>query len=102
MNVMRAQMLHEFAHAVAPATTSMDQLTVLAKPRLWARETACARFSTPSFTKICLTCDFTVSGAMARVWAISLLERPLVINLSISPSRFLSNSENHDSTIYAR
>jgi hypothetical protein len=35
------------------------------KPRLWARETACARLSTASFTKMFFICDLTVSGAIA-------------------------------------
>jgi hypothetical protein len=40
------------------------------KPRLWARETACARLSTASFMKMFLTCDFTVSGAILSSRAI--------------------------------
>src|SRR5260221_193608 len=36
--------------------------------------------------KMCFTCDFTVSGAMARSLAISLLDRPSAINLSMSLS----------------
>jgi hypothetical protein len=46
------------------------------KPRIWARETACARLSTASFMKMFLTCDFTVSGAILSSRAISLLDRP--------------------------
>ena len=45
-----------------------------------ARETAWARRSTPILPKMFLTWDFTVSGAMFKVRAISLFDRP-------SPSR---------------
>ena len=51
-----------------------------------ARDTACARFSTFSLLKMCFTCDFTVSGVMARFRAISLLDSPSAINLSMSLS----------------
>ena len=59
---------------------------------LRARETACARFSTLSLMKMCLTCVLTVSGAMERLRAISLLDRPRAIRLRMSPSRTLSGS----------
>src|SRR6476646_2926568 len=61
-------------------------------PRLCARETACARFSTSSLLKMCLTCVLTVSGVMERTRAISLLDRPWAIQFRISPSRVLSGS----------
>jgi hypothetical protein len=59
-----------------PLGRSADTQRVLTRPRLCARDTACARFSAPSFVKMFLTCDFTVSGPIARARAISLLERP--------------------------
>jgi hypothetical protein len=37
---------------------------VVTRPRLCARDTACARRSTPSLPKTFLRCDFTVSGPM--------------------------------------
>jgi hypothetical protein len=44
-------------------------------------ETACARLSTASFTKMVLMCDFTVSGTIPSSRAISLLDRPLADTL---------------------
>ena len=41
-----------------------------------ARNTASIRVPTSSFKKICLTCDFTVSGEISRVRAMRLLEQP--------------------------
>jgi hypothetical protein len=63
-----------------------DQCVVIS-PKLWARATACARFSEPSLMKMCLTCDFTVSGVMASERAISLLDRPWAMSLRIAASR---------------
>jgi hypothetical protein len=63
------------AALVAGSSDWTDQCVVIS-PKLWARATACARFSEPSLMNMCLTCDFTVSGAMASERAISLLERP--------------------------
>ena len=65
---------------------------VLSSPIVWARATACARVWTFSLVKMFLTCVFTVSGAMERIRAISLLDRPWAIRLSILPSRSLSSS----------
>ena len=56
---------------------------VLTKPRLCARDTACARLSTFNLTKIRFTCVFTVSGVMVRSRAISL---------SMAVSRALNSS----------
>src|SRR5215471_12237385 len=55
-----------------------------------------ARFSTPSFVKMCFTCDLTVSGVMARDRAICLLDSPCAINLRMSPSRALKDSTISD------
>ena len=65
---------------------------MLASPRLCARDTACARFSTASLMKMCLTCDLTVLCAMASVRAIALLDRPWAMSLRMSLSRPLSGS----------
>src|ERR1700722_12628735 len=65
---------------------------VLASPRLCARDTACARLSTFNFAKMRFTCVFTVSGVMVRSRAISLLDSPLAISLSIVLSRALRSS----------
>jgi hypothetical protein len=51
-----------------------------------ARDTACARVLTSSFKKICLACDFTVSGEISRARAMRLLERPWLIIVRISRS----------------
>jgi hypothetical protein len=52
-------------------------------PRSWrinpARTTASVRVLTPSFKKIRLTCDFTVSGEISRPRAMRLLEKPWLI-----------------------
>jgi hypothetical protein len=69
-----------------------DESVVPAKPKLWARDIACARFSTFSLMKMCFTCDFTVSGAIVKFRAISLFDCPSAINLSIASSRTLNDS----------
>jgi hypothetical protein len=69
---------------------------VVTSPRLCARASASARFSAPSFMKMCLTCDLTVSGAMARSRAISLLERPC------QPPPIRDRKLNHDTLAMAR
>ena len=56
----------------------------------FAPETRPARRSMFNLMKMCLMCDLTVSGAIARPLAISLSERPSAINLSMSPSRGLN------------
>src|SRR6202034_3800820 len=72
-----------------------DQCVVIS-PKLWARATACARFSEPSLMNMCLTCDFTVSGVMASERAIFLLERPWAMSLRIATSRALRESVSLD------
>jgi hypothetical protein len=57
-----------------------------------ARHTASARVRTSSFKKICLTCDFTVSGEIPRARATRLLERPWLIIARTSRSRAVSGS----------
>jgi hypothetical protein len=69
---MRTRNRHK---AQAMGADRADQCVVI-NPKLWARATACARFSAPSLMNIFLTCDFTVSGVTSRERAISLLERP--------------------------
>ena len=44
------------------------------------------------FKKICLTCDFTVSGEISRVRAMRLLEQPWLIIARTSRSRAVSGS----------
>ncbi len=57
-----------------------------------ARAAAAARFSTPSFTKTCSRCLFTVRGLMARISPISRLALPRLIHSSTSASRVVSDS----------
>src|ERR1700738_4410343 len=64
---------------IQPSQTRTHR-SVLAKPRICARDTACARLSTFSLVKMFFTCDFTVAGAMARLRAISLFDSPSAIN----------------------
>ena len=52
-----------------------------------ARNTASVRVLTASFKKICLTCDFTVSGETARARATALFVEPWPIITRISRSR---------------
>jgi hypothetical protein len=63
---------------------------VVTRPRVCARDTACARLSTPSLVKTLLRCDFTVSGPILRLRAISLLDNPSAISVRMSVSRGLS------------
>src|SRR3981189_3901398 len=63
---------------------------VATRPRVCARDTACARLSTPSLVKTLLRCDFTVSGPISRLRAISLLENPSAISVRMSVSRGLN------------
>jgi len=77
---------------VEPPKICYGRAAVLTSPRLWARDTACARFSTASSMKMRVTCDLTVSGAMERLLAISLLDWPCAISFRMSLSRALSGS----------
>src|SRR4029078_7499897 len=57
-----------------------------------ARNTASVRVPTSSLKKICLPCDFTVSGEISRVRATRLLEQPWLIIARTSRSRTVSGS----------
>src|SRR4029077_21161820 len=57
-----------------------------------ARDTASARVLAVSFKKMCLTCDFTVSGEISRARAMRLLQRPWLIIATISRCRAVSVS----------
>jgi hypothetical protein len=56
-------------------------------PSSAARTTASVRVLTANFRKMRLTCDFTVSGEIARARAMRLLEQPWLIIASTSHSR---------------
>jgi len=56
------------------------------------RNTASVRVLTPNLKKMCLTCDFTVSGEISRARAMRLLERPWLIIARTSRSRAVSLS----------
>jgi hypothetical protein len=57
-----------------------------------ARNAASVRVLTANFKKMCLTCDFTVSGEIPRAWAICLLEEPRLISARTSDSRSVTVS----------